>query len=635
MRRCAVAVAALLLATRAVAQPTVSDGTLAIDTVVTQLSTPAAMAFLASDDFLFLEKNSGRVRRVVGGVVQPAPVLDVAVNAENERGLLGIAINRESPPRVFLFFTEAADPDGDGQPDGGAALGNRVYRFTWNGALARLENRQLVLDLPVSPGPNHDGGVLVLGPTPTPGPEPLVGDGSLLYAVIGDLNRRGQLQNATGGAAVDDSGVILRVRQDGSAAAGNPFTAFCSGTTTQTCPTGGGCPAGQSCRSAVARYFAYGIRNSFGLAVDPVTGALWDTENGPGTYDEINRVEPGFNSGWTPLMGPDGRDAEGVGDLFVMPGTSGTYSDPEFSWLSPVAVTAIAFPSGGALGPAYDDVALVGDFNLGHLYRLPLNVGRSGFALGDIAGLVDLVADSAGERDLLRLGTGFGGIADLEVAPDGSIYVVSIGAGAIYRLRALNPPTPTPTATATPTPYAVSGELRYWNGGRPLAGAAVAVTGGGALTFATDATGAYVAAPLPMGGWTLTPRKLGGATLGVSALDAAYVLAHAAGLRPFAPVQALGCDASGNGTCTAFDAALILQLKAGLIARLPAAVACDSDWLFTPAAPPAANQTQVLPVLANGTCAPGRIVFAPLVGSAAAQSFLAVLLGDVTGNWSP
>jgi len=630
-----VAAATLLWAAGAAAQPAVSDATLAVDTVVAQLSAPVAMAFLAIDDFLFLEKNSGRVRRVVGGVVQAAPVLDLAVNAENERGLLGIAINRESPPRVFLFFTEAADPDGDGQPDGGAAIGNRVYRFTWNAPLARLENPQLVLDLPVSPGPNHDGGVLVLGPTPTPGPDPLVGDGSVLYAVIGDLNRGGQLQNATGGAAADDSGVILRVRQDGSPAVGNPFAPYCSGTTTQTCPSGGGCPAGQSCRSAVGRYFAYGIRNSFGLALDPVTGALWDSENGPGSYDEINRVAPGFNSGWTPLMGPDGRDAQGVGDLFVMPGTSGTYSDPEFSWLHPVAVTAIAFPSGGALGPAYDHVALVADFNLGHLYRLPLNADRTGFALGDVAGLADLVADSASERDLLRLGAGFGGIADLEVAPDGSIYVVSLGAGAIYRLRALNPPTPTPTATATPTPYAVSGELRYWSGGRPLAGAAVGVTGAGALTFVSDTAGAYVAAPLPMGGWTLTPRKVGGATLGVSALDAAWVLAHAAGLRPFAPSQLLGCDASGNGTCTAFDAALILQLKAGLIARLPAAVACDSDWLFTPAAPPAANQTQVLPVLAEGTCQPGRIVFAPLVGSAVTQSFLAVLIGDVTGNWTP
>src|SRR5512144_1954340 len=76
--------AALLLAvawaTVAVGQPTVSDGTLTVDTVLTQLAAPSSMAFLAANDFLFLEKNSGRVRRVVGGVLQANPVLDVAVN---------------------------------------------------------------------------------------------------------------------------------------------------------------------------------------------------------------------------------------------------------------------------------------------------------------------------------------------------------------------------------------------------------------------------------------------------------------------------------------------------------------------------------------------------------------------------
>src|SRR5512143_2255943 len=96
-------------ASAAAAQPTVSDGTLTVDTVLTQLDSPSSMAFLAADDFLFLEKNTGRVRRVVGGVLQADPVLDVAVNNDNERGLLGIAINGESPPHVFLYYTAVAD----------------------------------------------------------------------------------------------------------------------------------------------------------------------------------------------------------------------------------------------------------------------------------------------------------------------------------------------------------------------------------------------------------------------------------------------------------------------------------------------------------------------------------------------
>ncbi len=415
----AVVLAGVLAASVASGAPTVADGTLTVDSVLTQLDSPTSLAFLAPNDFLFLEKNTGRVRRVIAGVLQAVPVLDVAVNNDNERGLLGIAINGESPPHVFLYYTAVADPDGDGSPDSGTPLGNRVYRYTWNAGTAHLDDPQLVLDLPVLSGPNHNGGALTLGPPPTPGPTPAIGDGRALFVVIGDLNRGGQLQNNAGGAAPDDTGVILRVQQDGSAAPGNPFVPYCSVTTTQTCPTGTGCPAGQTCRTAVARYWAYGVRNSFGLAIDPMTGDLWDTENGPESYDEVNRVVPGMNSGWTPIMGPDARDPQGVGNLFAMPGGASVYTDPAYSWLATVAVTGIVFPTGGALGPAYDSVALVGDFNVGQIYRLPLNAGRTAFDFSGVTGLEDLVADSVSERDLVRLGAGFGGISDLVRAPDG------------------------------------------------------------------------------------------------------------------------------------------------------------------------------------------------------------------------
>lgn len=627
------AVLAFLAAPVARAQPILSDPTLAVDTVLTSLAAPVAVAFLAADDFLFIEKNTGRVRRVLNGVLQAAPVLDVAVNAESERGLLGIAIDTQAPPRVFLFYTEVADADGDGAPDSGTPLGNRVYRYVWNAATARLEERQLVLDLPVLNGPNHNGGVLLLGPTPAPGPTPAVGDGSPLYAVIGDLNRGGQLENNPAGAPPDDTAVILRVRQDGSAWPGNPFVPYCSITTTQACPTGVGCPAGQTCRTQVARYYAYGIRNAFGLALDPVTGALWDTENGPGSYDEVNRVDAGFNSGWVPLMGPDVRDPQGVGDLFHMPGGASAYSDPELSWLSPVAVTGIVFPTGGALGAAYDDVALVGDFNHGHLYRLPLDAARTGFDLDGVAGLEDRVADSAGERDLLRLGSGFGGISQLARAPDGSIYVVSVGGGAIYRVRAANPATP--TATATPAPYAVSGGIRLFAGTQPVPGVTVVASGEGQIAVASAADGAYVAAPLPAGDWTLTPRKAGGVGAGLSTLDAVFILQRVAGTRSFGPAQELACDVTGNGACTPLDATMVLRRLAGLDATLAAADTCQSDWLFLPVPDPVPFQTSTQPVLGTGTCQMGSIAYHPLTGSAVDQHFIAVLIGDVTGNWTP
>jgi glucose/arabinose dehydrogenase len=386
---------------------------LQVQQVVNGLSSPTTMAFVAPGDILVLQKNDGQVRRVRNGVLQAAPVIDFPVNNASERGLLGIAVSPTNPPRVFFYLTEAT---ADGQPP----LGNRVYSYTWNAGPGTLTNPQLVLDLPVTAGPNHDGGVLTLDAQ------------GRLYAIIGDLNRNGQLQNNPGGAAPDDTSVVLRVNQNGTAAAGNPFTPYCSATTTQTCATSGDCPAGQACQTQVARYYAYGVRNSFGLTIDPVTGTLWDTENGPGDYDEVNRILPGFNSGWNQIMGPDDRDPQNPDDLFDMPGEGSTYDDPEFSWLATVAPTAILFPRG--LGPLYDGVAFVGDANNGNLYSFPLNGARTAFDVAGITGLADLVADDLDERESVRIGSGFGGITDLKEGPDGSVYVVSIGLGAIYRI---------------------------------------------------------------------------------------------------------------------------------------------------------------------------------------------------------
>jgi hypothetical protein len=154
-----------------------------------------------------------------------------------------------------------------------------------------------------------------------------------------------------------------------------------------------------------------------------------------------------MNGGWNQIMGPDANDPQGVGDLFDMPGAGSTYSDPEFSWLDTNAPTAIVLPNGSALGAAYDDVALVADANNGHLYRFPLNGTRDGFDFAAFPDLQDLIADDVSEQNQLRIGQNFGAITDLEIGPDGNLYVVSIANGLIYRIAALLPP---PTCAATP-----------------------------------------------------------------------------------------------------------------------------------------------------------------------------------------
>src|SRR5918994_4322697 len=182
------------------AQPSVSDTALNVEPAVEGLSSPTSMAFLDNNNILVLEKE-GNVRLISNGVLQEQPVLKVPVDTENERGLLGIAItnsssNNGNTKTVFLYYTEA-DP-----------LRNRVYKYQWNGQ--SLVDPTLILDLPGEPGPNHDGGKIVIGP-----------DG-YLYAVIGDLNHDGQLQNFPDGPPPDDTGVIFRVNpEDGSAAPDN------------------------------------------------------------------------------------------------------------------------------------------------------------------------------------------------------------------------------------------------------------------------------------------------------------------------------------------------------------------------------------------------------------------------------
>lgn len=387
----------------AVAQ-SLNEPALIVQSVASGLAQPTSMAFIGPNDILVLQKMDGRVRRVTGGVLQAAAVLDVAVDSNSERGLLGIAVDPDFAVtrHVYLYYTESstgADTTGEANP-----LGNRIYRYLWDGSA--LIDPVLILDLPWSFGPNHDGGVIAFGP-----------DG-FLHAVIGDLNRNGKLQNIPPGADPDDTGVILRIDTNGNGAADNPFFT----------------PAEPAPR--MNRYFAYGVRNSFGLAFDARTGDLWDTENGPQSYDEVNRVIPGFNSGWNRLMGPDDRDPQGVADLWVAPGS--TYRDPEFSWNATVAPTALLFPESPIVGCALQHELLVGDNNCGGIWRFRLNAARDSLELTSMP-LLDRVADNGADRCIAEMaeiafGQAFGAITDLENGPDGMIYVVSITAGQIFRI---------------------------------------------------------------------------------------------------------------------------------------------------------------------------------------------------------
>jgi uncharacterized protein YjbI with pentapeptide repeats len=172
--------------------------------------------------------------------------------------------------------------------------------------------------------------------------------------------------------------------------------------------------------------YAIGIRNTYGLDFDPVTGILWDTENGDKSFDEVNLVQEKFNSGWNAIQGPS-TDKQEIPDIDEY-----EYSEPEFSWEWPIGVTAIHFIE-SPLFPEYHDEVLIGSFHDGILYKFELNERRDGFIFFDER-LRDLVLNKDDNPSEIIFGTGFSGITDVKEGPDGLIYIVSFGDGKIYRL---------------------------------------------------------------------------------------------------------------------------------------------------------------------------------------------------------
>lgn len=475
--------------------------------VATGLTTPMGLAFLAENDMLVLEKNSGRVQRVVDGTVQ-GTVLDLAVNFASERGLLGIALHPDFPdnPGVYLYWTcTAAPPPADNpffptetacqdQPATGAdtndvlavpLLGNRVDRFTWDGSTLTFDRNLIKLrafqhdGAPQPPNQgdaaqpargNHNGGVIAFGP-----------DGKL-YIIVGDNGRRGQLQNLPCGPTVncpgpmvpDDqfggpepdnahlTGVILRLNDDGSTPDDNPFFRA-------------GARRGGEVGANIQKIFAYGIRNSFGMAFDPISGDLWEQENADDAFDEINRVRPGMNSGWIQIMGPPQRidefkaielalppsggipggelqqlrwPAANIADtpgearsrLFRLPGSE--YSRPEFSWKYAVPPAAIGFVKGRGLGSEFRGDLFVGAATPntagGYLFRFNLTDNRKNIDVDDPR-LRDRVADNSAKHDItesesLLIGQNFGVLTDIETGPNGNLFVVSLSQGTIYEI---------------------------------------------------------------------------------------------------------------------------------------------------------------------------------------------------------
>jgi glucose/arabinose dehydrogenase len=396
------------------------------------------MGFLGPDDFLILEK-AGTVKRVTNGVILDKPLLQVDVSVKDERGLLGIAIsekknlnydidngtsikNNNISHNVFLYYVIC-----EGKNTG---CENRVYRYDLDNKNNVLINPKLLLSIPSFPDPAHIGGIIDIGPD------------NNLYVTVGNFQHtipsevyRTKTQNYEDGKPVDGRAGVLRITQDGK-------------------PVGEGIIGNEY---PLNLYYAYGVKNSFGIDFDPVTGKLWLTENGPKFGDEINLAEPGFNSGSDKIFGIWRVNEEGkklqidgnkegeyvtVGnnpkDLVYFEG-KGHYSPPEFTWDKSVAPTALLFLDSKNLGAGYENDMFVGSVD-GQIFHFDLNDNRTGLLLKGV--LEDKIASDDTEFADILFAEGFSIITDLKQGPDGNLYVVSAlkqskseNVGAVYRIK--------------------------------------------------------------------------------------------------------------------------------------------------------------------------------------------------------
>jgi DNA-binding beta-propeller fold protein YncE/plastocyanin len=396
-----------------------------IETVYDGLRFPTAIAFLGPDDMLVVQKTNNSIMRIVNGQMLDEPVLDLGNNISSGAGvcLCDIALlqNGNGTTYAFLYYYLGQVT----AENGTKKIVNRLYRYDVTDG--KFTNPKLIFEIPSHLGAPHNGGKLMVGPD------------NNVYLTIGDVKHyRTQAQNWINGSLPDGSSGILRFTPNGD-------------------PVDGGLLGNTH---PLDKYYAYGVRNPFGLNYDPFTGNIWMTDNGPASFDEINIVSPGFNGGWRKIMGLSSlREGFNLTALEFFNGT-GKYHDPIFSWRETLGVTDLIFiPSDNKLGKEYEGNLFVADNNNGHLYRFLLNQSRTGLLLN--GSLSDGVANTNIENLYAVFAKINGGaVTDLEIGPDGLLYIVSFGDGKIMRLEPIDASVTLPLIETNTTETAPVGTSR-------------------------------------------------------------------------------------------------------------------------------------------------------------------------------
>lgn len=322
------------------------------------------MAF-APDGRLFVCLQGGQLRVIKNGALLAAPFVSLSVNATGERGLLGIAFhpNFSTNQFVYLYYTTSASP-----------IHNRVSRFTANGDVAAAGSETVIVDLDnLSGASNHNGGAIHFGP-----------DGKLYIAV-------GENANASNAQTLSNRlGKMLRINDDGTIPADNPFNSTATG--------------------ANQAIWALGLRNPYTFGFQPGTGRMFINDVGAGAWEEINDGIVGSNYGWPICEGACSQPNPALRDPIFQYG-HGTSS-----------TTGCAIVGAAFYNPATS--------------QFPSSYVGKFFFADACSGWIRVFDPSTGT--VSPFATGASSPIDLQVGPDGCLYyVVRGGNGQVFKVSAL------------------------------------------------------------------------------------------------------------------------------------------------------------------------------------------------------
>jgi glucose/arabinose dehydrogenase len=349
-------------------------GDVRVTTITRGLEHPWSVALLPQGGFLITERP-GRLRRVDARGELSAPLRGVpTVFAHGQGGLLDVVLAPDfsSSRRIYLSYAEPGEGDTAGTAVASATLGD-----------TSLDDVKVIYrQQPKLEGANHFGSRLAFDNAPS-------GSGGHIFISQGERNDRMRAQQ------LDMlQGKLVRLNLDGSVPQDNPFVGRAD---------------------ARPEIWSYGHRNMQGLAIDPRTGTLWESEHGPRGGDEINRPQPGRNYGW-PII-THGINYSG----FPIPEAVGTAAPgmepPYHVWAKSPALSGMAFLVDQPRSK-WNNSLFLGALVDGSLIRLSLEGDR-------------IVGE---ERLLKELGVR---IRDVRVGPEGSVYVLTDEEnGRLLRLQA-------------------------------------------------------------------------------------------------------------------------------------------------------------------------------------------------------